>query len=160
MNNITIVFALVALAGFVVGVLSLMFASNSNSRSRRLEMTWEMSRPAKLAAEVADLAGVLDAYKRQQRAELGKVWQKFHKLEFVEPAGDAEQAFANLESQLDATHAICENWIIAQNPANPGWRDARNCECNHCLTARAARSAEKATILAKQRTPARSNGSE
>lgn len=160
MNNITIVFALVALAGFVVGVLSLMFASNSNSRSRRLEMTWELSRPAKLAAEVADLAAALDAFKRANRAELGKIWQKFHKLEFAEPAGDAEQAIANLEAQIEHTGAVCENFIIAQNPANPGWRDARTCECTYCLAARAARAAEKATILAKQRKPARSNGSE
>lgn len=160
MSVSTIGFALVVIAAFVGVWLSLMFAVNSNSRSRRLEITWEMSRPAKLAAEVADLAAVVDANKRATRAELGKIWQKFAKLEFVEPAGDAEQSIANLQAQVEHTSAVCENYIVAQNPANPGWRDARTCECNYCLTARAARAAEKASILAKQRKSARSNGSE
>lgn len=157
MNNITIVFALVALAGFVVGVLSLMFAVSSNSRSRRLEMTWEHSRPAKLAAEVADLLAAIDANKRATRAELGKIWQKFAKLDFTEPAADA---IDELEAQIEETKGVCENWIVAQNPANPGWRDARECECAYCLSARASRASSKAVTLAKRGIRAKANGSE
>lgn len=148
----TIVFVLAAIAVLGGVGLSLMFAANANSRSHRLQMTWEMSKPAKLALEVADLAAALDANKRATRSELGKLWQKFAKIEFFETEVD-EPVFRGTPPP------ICENWLTAQNPNLPGWKQARDCDCAYCLTQREARRTEKAAILV-ERSRAKANGSE
>lgn len=149
MSMPTIVFALVALAAFVGVVLSLMYAVKAYSLSERLRMSWETSRPAKLAAEVADLSAVVDANKRATRAELGKIWQKFANLEPARPPPVTE-----FEVDLTGT---CENWLAAQleGPRSK----AAACECAYCLRARAERAAEKSRILA-ERNRAKANGSE
>lgn len=54
---------------------------------------------------------------------------------------------------------MCENFVIAQDPADPRWRQARACECAYCATQRHARGVEKAAILA-ERARAKANGSE
>jgi hypothetical protein len=159
MSSITIGFALVGLAGFAVGVLSLIFAVNANSLSRRLQMTWEMSKPAKLAAEVADLAAALEAAKKSHRSELGRVWQKFDGFELARPPPHAldftREDWEMRGVKLEQT--ACENWTAAQleGPRSK----AATCECAYCLRQRAARAAEKAAILA-ERNRAKANGSE
>ena len=152
MSNTTIVFALVGLVGFAVGVLSLMYAVNANSRSRRLEMTWETSKPAKLAAEVVDLAAALDASKRATRAEFGKVWQKFAGFEPARPP-----PVETYEPTLAPDLEVCEHWAEAQlhGPRS----EAARCMCGYCLRMRSMRAAEKARILA-ERSRAKANGSE
>jgi hypothetical protein len=162
MQPSTIVFALVGLVGFAVAVLSLIFASNSNSRSRLLQMTWEASKPAKLAAEVADLAEALEAAKRAHRAELGKVWQKFAKLQTEEEVDDLERVGRlgygdGNPDQRSLQLATCDNWLTAQveGPRSK----AAGCECAYCLRQRAVRATEKARILA-ERSRAKANGSE
>lgn len=52
---------------------------------------------------------------------------------------------------------VCENWVVAQNPQNPGWKGAKECECAYCVTQRAARAATKRAILA-ERDRAKANG--
>ncbi len=150
MSMPTIVFALVALAAFVGVVLSLMYAVKAYSLSERLRMSWETSRPAKLAAEVADLSAVVDANKRATRAELGKIWQKFANLEPGRPP-----PVTQIEPEL--TSPVCDNWLAAQLEG-PRSKSAA-CMCAYCLAARAARAAEKAAILA-ERNRAKANGSE
>jgi hypothetical protein len=152
MSMPTIVFALVALAAFVGVVLSLMYAVKAYSLSERLRMSWETSRPAKLAAEVADLSAVVDANKRATRAELGKIWQKFANLEPARPPPVTEIA-----PSFDPHAQTCDNWLAAQleGPRSK----AAACMCAYCLSARAARAAEKAAILA-ERNRAKANGSE
>jgi len=152
MSQAITLFALVSFAGFVVGVLSLIFSVNSNSRSRRLQMIWETSKPAKLALEVADLHGALEAVKRSHRSELGRVWQKFDGItNTATPYQPIEIAAGFGEGPT------CDNWLAAQleGPRSK----AAGCQCTYCLTQRASRAAEKARILA-ERNRAKANGSE
>ena len=152
MNQAITLFALVGFAGFVVGVLSLMFAVNSNSRSRRLAMIWETSKPAKLALEVADLHAALEAVKRVHRSELGRVWQKFSSFDVPAPEPEVVDVYPDVGGGK-----TCDNWCLAQleGPRSP----AAECQCTYCLTQRASRAREKARILA-ERNRAKANGSE
>ena len=152
MSNTTIVFALVVLAFSAVAVLSLMFAVSSNLRSKQLQMAWQLSKPAKLALEVADLAAVVDANKRATRAEFGKLWQKF--------AGPPQTVEFDLDPVLETSAqaaAGCENWNLAklEGPRSK----AAQCQCELCVTARITRASEKQRILA-ERNRARANGGE
>lgn len=155
MSSTTIVFALVVLAFSAVAVLSLMFAVSSNLRSKQLQMAWQMSKPAKLALELADLAAVVDANKRATRAEFGKVWQKFAKP--VEVDADSLADFMAVGTRALSNEPVCDNWAEAQlqGPLS----NAASCACAYCLRQRASRAVEKARILA-ERNRAKANGSE
>lgn len=72
----TYAFALVAIVAFVVALGSLMLAVRCNSRTTKISMEWQTSRPQKLAAEVDALADNLAAHRRAVRAELGRMWAK------------------------------------------------------------------------------------
>lgn len=117
METLTFAFALVAIVALCAAAASLTLAVRLNSRfgtSWRtlrkalddLSSEHQRSMPAKVRAEVEDLAAALDSHRRSTRSELGRLWQRMGRDAPPAPNSGVDAALADLDPELAAELAF------------------------------------------------------
>lgn len=114
----------------------------------------EVVRVRRVREEVGELGDQVESLRKQ----LASLRGKFYATK-APPELNPELAFHVGRPQPGDAPA-CDNFVIAQDPAHPGWKQARDCECRFCLEQRHARGVEKAAILAARDRAKPVNGGE
>jgi hypothetical protein len=87
--------------------------------------------------------GELELGLESVRKQLASLRGKFYATRAEQPA----EVYPQLP--LAPSGSVCENWLAAQNPNAPNWRQARECECRYCLEQRHARARARAAAVPK-----------